>query len=439
MNAIAQLKTASLGDAMIRRFPPLYRRYRAELRAFDAADADARRAMQQVLIEDVLASATSLPGYSNHAGKPLAVYPELTKARLRTDQEAFQTVSGLLATKAATSGSSGVPLAIKRSFASVVFEQAAIDHVVALAGRDFRRDRVAILRGEAIKSPSDANPPYWRFERGGRIMNFSVAHLKRETARAFITALETFSPAILWAYPSALEMLAACLDLTGRRLAVPVVLTSSEVLTGEVRARAETLFGARVVDYYGQAERVCFAYALEAGAYHFMPAYGHVELPATDDRAPGRHRIIATNLRNSAQPLIRYRTDDIAVLPDNADAAHLEEVALGLRSFARIEGRESDYLAAPDGSRLIGMNHVPRGIEGLLQMQLRQTDADRVLVLAVPGEVPVDALRAEIEARVAARLPDTMHVEVRFCEAIAREKSGKMPLVVREHGISAPG
>ncbi|WP_439622319.1 hypothetical protein [Shinella sp.] len=439
MNAIARLKMASFGDALVRRFPPLYLAYRRELAAFDASDTAGRQALQQRLVDRTLAAATSLPGYSAQKGKPLDAYPILTKEMLRAAPDDYRSPSGLLTAAAATSGSSGIPLAIKRSFASVVFEQAAIDHVVALAGGDFRNDRIAVLRGEAIKDPSDRTPPYWRIERGGRIMNFSVAHLNAETAETFFKALKDFAPGVIWAYPSALDMLAACMEQKGWRLDVPVVLTSSEVLTDELRARAEQLFGACVADYYGQAERVSFAYALKASTYRFMPAYGRVELQPVGNEGDGRFRIISTNLRNAAQPLVRYDTGDIAIAPGALDAQGAAEVALGIKPFARIEGRESDYLIAPDGSRLIGMNHIPRSIDGLLQMQLRQTDPDRVLVLAVAERSENEALKAAIAAKVAQRLPQTMRVEIRFCEAIARDKSGKMPLVVREPGLCAPG
>jgi phenylacetate-CoA ligase len=56
-------------------------------------------------------------------------------------------------------------------------------------------------------------------------------------------------------------------------------------------------------------------------------------------------------------------------------------------------------------------------------------------VLAVPDGQPSDMLKAAIAAKMQARLPDTMRIEIRFCDAIEREKSGKMPLVVRAKDI----
>ncbi|MXN66625.1 hypothetical protein GR183_17040 [Stappia sp. GBMRC 2046] len=423
------LKIADLGDTFVRRFPPLYAAYRRELAEFDEAGLEERRSRQDAPIERMLRHATRLPAYENLMGQPLSAFPVLSKLELKSRPQAYIAKSLLPVAKGETSGSSGVPLSVRRSFASVVFEQAAIDHVVALSGGNFAKDRVAVLRGERLKDPSDFTPPFWRMQSGGRVMNLSAAHLNLKTARTFHAALRDFAPPILWAYPSALELLIACLEAEGLKLSIPIVLTSSEVLTEGLRERAEKAFGAVVADYYGQAERVSFAYALKAGEYRFLPAYGHVELEPLGE---GRFGQIATNLRNSVQPLVRYETGDVIVADDVDDPRALEEIALGIRSFARIEGRESDYLLAPDGSRLVGMNHVPRAIPGLMQMQLRQSAPDFVQVLAVAGDRAGDGMRSEIEARLSSRLPDTMRVEVEFREALERTSRGKLPLVVRE-------
>ncbi|MBA5775939.1 AMP-binding protein [Stappia sp. F7233] len=431
---VARLKAASLGDVLIRRFPPLYRRYRRELADFEASDIAARRVAQERLLARALQRAGGLAAYSAFQGRPLSAYPLLAKERLRTSPQDFLGPLQVLAASAATSGSSGMPLAVKRSFASLVFEQAAIDHVAALAGADFRHGRVAILRGEAIKDASDMTPPYWRMQGGGRVMNFSASHLGEQSAPAYFEALQQFRPDVLWAYPSALETLAGHFRALSLQLSIPVILTSSEVLTDDVRQQAATTFGARVADYYGQAERVSFAYSLEAGAYRFLSPYGHVELLPLEDGGAGftRCSIVSTNLRNSAQPLVRYRTGDVALIEGEASDGRLEAISLGAEPFLRIEGREADYLVAPDGRRLIGMNHVPRGIEGVVQMQLRQVARDRVLVLAVANGSGGPELEREIAGKLAARLPGTMRIDVEFRDRLERNASGKLPLVVRE-------
>jgi phenylacetate-CoA ligase len=269
---------------------------------------------------------------------------------------------------------------------------------------------------------------------GGRVLKGSSAHLNQRTLPDYHKALQDFAPGILWAYPSVLELLLSCLEQRDLTLDIPIVLTSSEVLTSDVRARAEKRLNATVIDYYGQAERVCFASDPDGAGYRFLGPYGAVELMATED--PQRKEIVATNLRNNAMILLRYRTGDIAVLDAQPTREHLEEIALGLRPFGRIDGREGDYLLAPDGSRIIGMNHVPRGIEGVLQMQIHQTSASDVAVHAIAGTTDTASLRTAIETAMRPRMPADMTLTVAFRDRLTRTSAGKLPFIVRTIGSS---
>ena len=108
--ATAHLKTASLGDRLIRRFSPLYDRYRRELLAFDRADIDGRKSLQERLIAHALTNASRLPGYDRLAGMPLSEWPDLRKEILQSGHGDYVNPRGFLATSAETSGSSGIPL-----------------------------------------------------------------------------------------------------------------------------------------------------------------------------------------------------------------------------------------------------------------------------------------------------------------------------------------
>jgi len=430
----SRLKSTGLGDRLIRRCPLLYGSCRKILADFEAADLLQRRNLQARLIEKTLDAASMLPGYRGLDTRDLAAMPELTKEDLKAHGVSEYGQSGWLTTRAQTSGSSGIPLDLSRSFVSVVFEQAALDHIVDKAGGDFACDRVSVLRGDMIKPLDDDTPPYWRFENSGRRLKASSSHLNLTTLPAYREALARFAPRILWAYPSALDLLVSGLEELGLSLHIPIVLTSSEVLTRDMRARAERCLGATVIDYYGQAERVCLAYDIGGTGYRFLAPYGHVDLRETG--SPDRREIVATNLQNDAMILLKYRTGDIAVLDRAPNSAEAEEIALGLRPFARIDGREGDYLLAPDGSRIIGMNHVPRGVAGVLQMQLFQKSLTDIHVRAVAANAEAETVRAAIEAAMKPRMHRDMRLTVEICEKLQRTKAGKLPFIVRDAGIS---
>ena len=68
-------------------------------------------------------------------------------------------------------------------------------------------------------------------------------------------------------------------------------------------------------------------------------------------------------------PLVRYRSDDRIIVPEHYGTQDLEDVCLGLKPLISFEGRDREYVIAPDGRVIIGLNTVTHGIAGLLRMQ----------------------------------------------------------------------
>ena len=184
------------------------------------------------------------------------------KKACATISNAFITGNRWLSAPAATGGTTGIPLSLVRTLRGVVFEQACQDRLIEQLGAD-PRGRVAILRGDNIKDPSDLKPPHWIKANGGRSLIFSSNVLNHETVRDYARALREFSPTLLCAYPTSLECLCRLLQQHDERVRIPSVLTSSEVLKREAWSLARDTLGCNLADYYGQAERVAFAYAFE--------------------------------------------------------------------------------------------------------------------------------------------------------------------------------
>jgi acyl-coenzyme A synthetase/AMP-(fatty) acid ligase len=66
-------------------------------------------------------------------------------------------------------------------------------------------------------------------------------------------------------------------------------VTSSEVVRPEAWRLTEQMFGARLHDYYGQAERIAFAYATAPREYRFSCAYSFVEFVPYDGQVLPPH------------------------------------------------------------------------------------------------------------------------------------------------------
>lgn len=396
--------------------------------AFDAADEAQRRAVQQQRLHRVLAAAAALPFYQGRLTGPpneLTSYPVLAKDDLRANAAGLVRPSmRWMAVHAQTGGTTGLPLAVERSPQSIVREQATIDHTVALGGVDMTTARVAVLRGDSIKDPSDRKPPFW-VKRSSTKVVFSAHHLSAANVADYAQALRAYRPDVLMAYPSAIAHLAELVATAGETVRFPLVVTSSERLPDGLRKRVGEVFGARLVDYYGQAERVSFAWSIEDGAYWFRGDYGAVEFV---EQEPGLYRAPATALINTLFPVVRYETNDLFLIDGAPDPAHLRRIALGCAPFGGIAGRTAEFLVTPDGRRVIGLNHIPRGVPGVSSIQLVQDAPDHVLVVVVPGEGFGDGSLAVMNGNIAQKIPDSVRVETVIREAPVRLPSGKAPL-----------
>lgn len=434
-----KLKRLEVGERLVRRNPLYYSAVVRELSEIAAADDQTRREWTQERIAKILRAASHTP-YGRSVGAPrhLAEWPLLPKESVRDRPQAFlrdaSFLGSMLNAHATTGGTTGVPLKLVRSPESVVAEQACQDEGVRQLGLDPRKARMAVLRGDDIKDPSDASPPYWIHAMGGKRLIFSSNHLSEHTAAHFIEALRAFRPDLLWVYPTTLEALCLLVQKTGAKLHVPAVMSSSEVLSSDVWRFAERLLGCRVFDRYGQAERVACAHAFSVEEYRFVPGYAHVELIVdSQDESSVFYEIVGTSLWNTAMPLVRYRTGDLIRLPRSYGEREIAEIIAGRRSFEGVIGRVNDVLLDQAGSRVLtGVNQIPRGVSNLMRLQVVQETASKVMLKVLPGPGFSDADAEQLLRNARLKIPESIVVEVELVNELLKTKSGKTPFVV--HG-----
>jgi phenylacetate-coenzyme A ligase PaaK-like adenylate-forming protein len=209
-----------------------------------------------------------------------------------------------------TSGTSGTPLQVFRSVESVLWEQAFLERQFRWSG--YRPGmRRAYLRGDMPVAAEASSPPFWFYNRYNRQLIISSRHLRDDCGDAVIGALAQFAPYMLQAYPSTAYELARLLERRGRSLRIPYVFTASEPLYAHQRELIESRLGARVMDYYGMAERVAYAAECEHGNLHLSTDYAHVEIVDDDGRPTrGEGYLVGTTFHNDVMPLVRYRLSD---------------------------------------------------------------------------------------------------------------------------------
>ena len=415
--------------------PMLRRRIRAAFEAADSLDPSARHAVTQRLLSRSLAWAAETPyGTTHRAGRNLSEWPVLTKVELRANPLACCRRG--LAGWVYTSGTTGQPLRLKRSIMSAVAESEMIALVLRSAGVHSRTPRTMVLRPQPVLSARRSRPPFGK-RLPGRLWSLSPLHLSSSNLLWHLHMIGQFEPEVLVVHTGLLRVLVDRLETLGLTPPrIPVLLTSSEVLDSDLRARAAAMFRGHIVDLYGQSERAAAAFSLRDGEYRFVPGYAHVELEPLAIAGELRYaRVIGTPFWNPAMPLVRLDVGDVIELTvADPSPEHLAEVAGARLPFRSVLGRESEYLLTVDGERVVGLSLVPRGVDGIRRVQFLQEETGVVTILVeAPGTIDVrtaDRLEANLRSLSSGRLD----IRVRQTEDLLVTPLGKTPLVVR-HGL----
>jgi phenylacetate-CoA ligase len=424
----------------IARYNPLYApSVRRAIQQFDRLDFAARLAKTEQCSRRVLRQARQTR-YGAERAVDWGSWPILEKQAIRDNPADFSR-RRLISIPAATGGTTGTPLRLARSLRGIVAEQAFIDSLLG-DGRSFRTARVAVLRAYAVKDRADDRPPFGRITQGGRCLVMSSYHLSGKTVGWYCEALQEFRPDVLFAYPSMLARLLNILGPGAADLQIPIALCSSETISAGLRREAEARLSCQLIDFYGLAERVCFAWSKNGIDYWFHPAYGRTELLASDAEVPlpgcVAARIVATGFWNDAMPLVRYDTGDLAILPPNLTDRERREIELGLRPFQGILGRHDETIILPDGTVVYGLNQIPKGIEHAVQIQIVQAEPMKVILFVLPkpqyGSRDGEALLKNARAR----FPPDVALSVETVDRLNQTKAGKTPFVIR-YGSGAPG
>jgi phenylacetate-CoA ligase len=261
--------------------------------------------------------------------------------------------------------------------------------------------------------------PSWASPLGsGKSLHFDLRASDDEQLDAIVEA----RPRYLSTYPSNLSRLLDRLEETKRRVeGLDKIVLSSEPISDELMARAESLTGAKVLRTYSASEVGLIAYEDPEGSELLVASENvYLEILREDGTkaAPGElGRVVVTTLHDLLRPLVRYAIGDYAALTTGKD---------GRPRIAKIAGRERSMIRLADGRRvwpyfrfeLLGDERP------FSSWQLRQK-ADLSLVVSIIPRAGYDASsRTAIERVVREALPD-LPLEILVVKELPRAPNGK--------------
>jgi phenylacetate-CoA ligase len=328
-----------------------------------------------------------------------------------------------------TGGTMGVPLGFYTMRHAGGRERAFMFAQWARIGFDYAEPR-AMLRGTAVKSRR-----HWRYEASERSFVFSNFHMTPENVAEYSRVMKEKRLLYLHSYPSAIIDFAR--HLQNQKLAPPpfkAILASSETVYPGQREFVEAVFGARLFSWYGHSEDVVLAGECEVSRdYHIFPEYSVVEVLKADGSVATREdeagELVGTSLDNFAMPLIRYRTDDWAVLGRAACACGRAYPLL-----KETRGRRQDMIVGELDNLIspTALNFHTDVFDRVLQVQFYQRQRGKVELRIKRRHDYSEQDSLHILKALNEKMGDTVEITLSFVDEIPLSPRGKARLVIQE-------
>ena len=247
----------------------------------------------------------------------------------------------------------------------------------------------------------------------------------------FIARIRERHPKMIFGYPSAMSHIALRAEQRRVRLdglGIKVVFCTSERLYDHQRETIVRLFGYPVANGYGGRNAGFIAHEYLNSNMHVIAEDIVVEIINETGRVLPHGQsgeIVVTHLATRDYPFIRYRTGDIASLREETCSC-----GRGLPLLTDIQGRNTDFVVAADGTVLHGLAliYVVRDLNEVRAFKIVQESREHTRVLLVPeasgdmtgiDTIVIDGFRCRLGAEVM----------VKFAAAVPAEKSGKFRYV----------
>ena len=353
-------------------------------------------------------------------GDLLDNYPIIDKNVLRNDFDRFANKKARIKNIGITSGTTGTPGRYYRDIPSMAAEQYFQNMYFKWNGT-----YKVIFRGEKLFEPDHQSDKIYRTVPLINEMLVSSYHINDKTLKNLVEKLKTVKGRkSLWAYPSSAYALAEYCLKNNERLKFDVVALSSEVLMDHSKDVIEKAFQCRVKDWYGQAERVAALVRCEAGHYHEMEGYSHIEyMPVRDNT----YEIVGTTLHNKIMPLVRFNMHDLVETSQEPCPC-----GAGGRNVVKIHGRSSDYIDLPD-RRLAEapLTSLFKGMENIVEAQVIQKKDKQILIRVVRNEKFDGENEKVLISHISGIIPRELFA-LEYTERIERDARGKFRHIINE-------
>ncbi|HUO78316.1 MAG TPA: hypothetical protein VMU21_12150 [Thermodesulfovibrionales bacterium] len=424
-------------------YGPTFRSWLGFLKESEQWNEDRLEAYQVEQLRDLLMHAGgNVPYYRKLFGeygfKPertqslddLKVLPYTDKEIVRDNIEGFlaENVPRKSLFRKATSGSTGIPLALYSDKAAEEKHWATVVHAWSKVGYT-PGSRILTIWGNITRGGKD-NLPFKRYAN-----QLIISHHYFDSERwikQYLLMIRQFRPEIIFSLPSTLSSFSNYINegLIPPLDGIKACIVVNEALYSWQRKLIEENLNTRVFSTYGMVEKNVYASGcVSSSRYHVYPQYGVPEVFQVGD---GIFEIVGTGLINYAQPLVRYRTFDRGVL----NATKCPACNSLYKSLNLIEGRLGEVLIDKNGKihTPIDVGVDSKAFEDIKLFQFYQDTPGKILLRLVKKRACSDSIAIRINEELMTVLglwgkENKMEIEIVFVDEVNRSPSGKFTIV----------
>lgn len=328
--------------------------------------------------------------------------------------------------KDSTGGSTGTPTEIWLGPNERGWRDSGMEHFFRTMGIP-EGSRTALLWGHHLdpQATDTLREKYQAFV--SNVRWFDSLRISPETLDKYHQELESFRPACIIAYASALGHLAEHILAKNYKPSYPTrcLVTGGEKLWSRHRSLIKEAFGQSVHERYGSRDAGCIGAQLDPVntlAYTLDWANNLVEPELPHSESP----ILITKLQADVMPMIRYRIGDIGYFPRGSQPGHPSFV------LHDVAGRVIDRIALPGGGWVAGAE-VPHLLKDypVREFLFLQRQDHSVELQIVPQTGFDESSLNSIQKILTANLPG-LRIQIELKESVGRTKSNKWRPVISE-------
>ncbi len=148
-------------------------------------------------------------------------------------------------------------------------------------------------------------------------------------------------------------------------------------------------------------------------------------------------RIVITDLRNAANPFIRYEIGDLGVMEESG---HRCPCKLPFPILRRVEGRIQEVIVRADGEKVTALfiPHLMKEFEWIDGYQVVQHAPGDITVNIISVGADVKPARTdEVANALREKLGADMQIKFSFVDRLKKSRSGKTPIVIKDIATNA--